>query len=154
MVALNELDAGGEPTTAPPTPRLAQRRALQAIEDACKHMGEPPPDLSAKDALSELQAVGYYDTDAVSSVVPLIVEQVSLPEPGSRPVPLADLLGPCGANEIKDFVHDKVLPKSMADARREEAGFKKPYHDPGLRDPRTYAALLRRLLDGGVVDIA
>jgi hypothetical protein len=96
---------------------------------------------------------GPYDADSTGLRVPLIVDRLSLPDVGSEPVSLPDLLGGDGQQWIKDFVYSKVLLKQDAAAVRQQAGFRRPYSDPVLNSDVIYGRLIQRMIDSGVADL-
>eukprot|EP00974_Lingulodinium_polyedra_P067351 6521999-Lingulodinium_polyedra.AAC.1 len=76
VLALNEMDAGGEaPAAAGANPSAAQRRALERVREAAVAMGAPPGDLTAEVALEELQVGCAYDSEEPTTRVPLDVSR-------------------------------------------------------------------------------
>ena len=67
---------------------------------------------------------------------------------------LPRLLGGERSARVCRKIQDKVLPKSEATGLKQEAGFRKPYMDPVLRDPRRCASLTLRLYRRGVIYLA
>ena len=66
---------------------------------------------------------------------------------------LETLLGYQIASSIQREINGKIWLQSQVDTDKQEAGFKKPFVDPYLRDQTTYAKLIRRLLQSGVIDL-
>ena len=116
-------------------------------------MGPQPGHLQPLAALSELQATPAYDATPSARLEPLNLSRLSLPPPGSSPVALKRLLGSDGDDLVRRFLVETGLPKDEALRRTKAAGFKKPYLDPSLRDPRRDAEFVRRLVDAGVADL-
>ena len=63
------------------------------------------------------------------------------------------LLGREGSQRILGEITSKLLPRSEAQKLKKAAGFRKPYLDPAMKDPRRYADMVRRLWEAGVVDL-
>ena len=151
--ALNEMYAGRATPPGPPRPSAAQEQALALIRAAVQRLGPPPGPIQLLVALAELQAFPAYDASPSVRAEPLDLSRLSLPPPGSTPVALEELLDADGGRLVRRFLSNKGLPKDEASRRREAAGFKKPYLDPALRDPRRYAKLVSMLVASGVVDL-
>ena len=129
--ALNQLDAGApSPPVVGSAQNLMQELALNRISLSCAEMGVPPSDMTAEVALRELQAFTAYGSEEPVALAPLDVGSLSLPPRGSRPVPLATLLGRNGDAVIRKFCDKMLLPSQLASASMRESGFRKPYVDP------------------------
>ena len=151
VVALNEMSAGSDTfTPASFEPSRAQTECLDHIARCVADMGAPPDNLSAEEALRAVQADSSYEAEP-SNVAPLRVDLVSLPEEGSTPIPLPVLLGRTGERRVEEFVDTKVVAKEVFQERRQASELRRPYRDPVLRDPHTYARLLLRLFRAGMV---
>lgn len=156
IIAFNGLETGGDvsPARSSGAAHARQERAFERLAASCQRMGAPPPDVSTKDALSELQVSSPYDADHTGLRASLIVDRISLPAPGSQPVDLASsLLGRDGQQWIKEFVDSKFLPKQDAAAAKQQAGFRRPYNDPVLNSDVVYGSLIHKMIDSGVVDL-
>ncbi|CAK0904148.1 unnamed protein product [Prorocentrum cordatum] len=132
---------------------LAQQQCLTRVADSVSQLGPPPGDLQPLAALQELQAALSYDGSLSTRAEAMGASQLSLPHPGDHPVALGRLLGAEVFDSVYRVISCKVLPKTEVLQREQSVGFKKPYSDPCLRDPRRYAALVRRLHEAGVVDL-
>ena len=154
VCALNMLCGATAARAEPPRkPNLAQRACLARIDDDVRALGPPPGDLRPLEALRELQAAPTYDGQAVVRSEAMDVSRVSLPPEGRQPIDLDRLLRPESFASVHRHISDKVLPKRDAEQLKREGGFRKPYMDPAMRDPRRYAAMVRRLYLCGVVDL-
>ena len=152
IAALNEMHAGrSDVKPSGLRPSLVQHMSLERIRRAVEALGPPPAGVTRQGALSELLARHGYDGKCVTAV-PLDLSRISLPEAGTRPVPLASLFGRSDKKLIKDFIRDKVLSTENAARKLEETGLRAPYMDPGLRrDQRRYGELLRRMDACGMI---
>ena len=99
-------------------------------------------------ALKELFANSCYSGQA-GNLAPLDVDRLALPPEGFAPVPLA-VLEEKADRKLVEGLLNTTLPKEVA-AERFESGVRRVYTDPGLRCPRTYLKLVRRLHAAGLV---
>lgn len=131
---------------------LAQSRALEFVTQSVHAMGAPPEDLSCQGALEMLRTTGVYGGDqapsALGSYNPALL---SLPNEGNVPVPLEDLWGQGGPEFVGTFIRNVILPESVAKSKIKATGLRQCYSDPLLRHPKTFAQLVRRLHDCGLV---
>ena len=151
--SLNEL-ATGQPDSSPPTSgRPAHQWLHQHVLNHCADLGPPPSDLTPAEASEELRGAGIYD-DPASTVRPFDSSLVSLPEAGSRPVPLADLYGTGGCDFVKGFISDSLL-ETGAVAEQLKSAPRKAYMDPILSgSPKVYAKFIRRLFEAGMISFS
>eukprot|EP00438_Fugacium_kawagutii_P032235 Skav231695 [mRNA] locus=scaffold597:1206282:1209294:- [translate_table: standard] len=78
--------------------------------------------------------------------------KLSLPEAGNTPVSLETLWGQGGREFVERLVHSITLPEVDANVKMRELGLRSCYSDPLLRHPKTYAQLLRRLKECGLIE--
>ena len=103
--------------------------------------------------MSKLQvSIGYMGGDSPTTRAPLIVDLVSLPSPGSKPVSIEVLMGRDGTKMLRDFTRTKVLPKSSVSDAKTKSNFRKPYSDPALQSRKVRRQLYRRLYKAGMLD--
>ncbi|CAK0849589.1 unnamed protein product, partial [Prorocentrum cordatum] len=140
--ALNGLSGAGVQGGSLPRAgaTLAQQQCLMRIADSVSQLAPPPGDLQPLAALQELQAALSYDGSLSTRAEAMDVSRLSLPPPGFFDSVYRDISA--RSFQILEFLQ-----------RKQRVGFKKPYSDPSLRDPRRYAALVMRLHDAGVVDL-
>ncbi|CAE7231430.1 gag-pro-pol [Symbiodinium sp. CCMP2456] len=135
-------------------PSVAQRAVLDHIQNSVRELGPPPRDLDGPGALQQLRAFDGYGEDqtpcAVKSYNPALL---SLPAPGSEPVPLGQLLGDGGQLVVDDFCASRLLCENEARKRLKDCGVAKCYSDPRLLQPCVYADFVHRLIEAGVVEL-
>ena len=120
------------------------------MRECVRRVGPRPSGLTRQGALAELLAKRSYSGEKVA-VADLDVRLLSLPE-GGHPVAIETLMCSKGSEMVETFLRDKVLSIGQAEERRRESRVKQPYMDPGLRrQPRRYAALLRRMDDANML---
>lgn len=151
--SLNELYAGPRRSQeSRGNPAGAQLECLGRLRSAAAAVGPPPAGLTAERALRELLARKGYEGEP-ATLCPVDVDRLSVPPAGHRPVSLATILGECGAVLI-DRLKSKVVPMEEAREALAAKGLRRCYTDPGLRDPRRYAAVVRKLRDSGMIRFA
>ena len=133
----------------------AQWDSFEFIQHSVQQMGKPPTDLDCRGALRALQTASGYEGDQPSgSLASFNIEDISLPDPGWRPIGLADLWGVDGRRQVNEFVSNQLLPPEIARAKLGACGVKKPYSDPLLRQGRVYQSFLKRLHQSSLVDFS
>lgn len=133
----------------------AQWDSLEFIQHSVQQMGKPPTDLDCRGAVRALQTASGYEGDQPSgSLASFNIEDISLPDPGWRPIDLADLWGDDGRHQVNEFVSNQLLPPEIARAKLGACGVKKPYSDPLLRQGRVYQSFLKRLHQSSLVDFS
>ena len=83
----------------------------------------------------------------------LVVDAVSLPAAGPSQNCVSELSGADADSWIEDFLSAFALPTGVAREEMRRSNFAKPYSGPALAEPLVYARLLRRMTDGGLVDL-
>ena len=78
---------------------------------------------------------------------------ISLPDPVTTAVGLADLWGEGGPEAVDRFISRSVLPFDEVKERRRKGRSATIYYDPRLREARAYTELVQLLLARGVVDL-
>ena len=133
VIGLNLLHNGGwrEGATSSRAATQAQERVLAHVRGMVDLMGAPDAP-SATGALAELcGSPGSYDQSVPSSLAPLDISLLSLPEPGHRPRFFAAVFeGEAGHHIVEEFCSRKVLSSQLAVARLEGEGVGKSYNDP------------------------
>ena len=133
----------------------AQWSCLEFIQHSVQQMGKPPTDLDCRGALRALQTASGYEGDQPSgSLASFNIEAISLPDPGWKPIDLAELWGDDGRHQVNEFVSNQLLPPEIARAKLGACGVKKPYSDPLLRQGRVYHSFLNRLHQSSLVDFS
>ena len=149
VVALNEL-SGNSDGSSRSTTNACQREALQHIAKCAARFGEPPADMHGQGALQELLSKTTYVGEP-SSVVPLDVSALALPESGFAPVDLCSV-GEEYGKEVSRRLCEKVLPEHLLTVEAKQTI--RPYVDPVLRQrPKVYGRLISRMLDCGLVEL-
>lgn len=128
--ALNSLYSGGQLDSAKSSSAgmsLAQQTAVKHITNSVQQLGAPP-DLTGAEALRQLRAFdGYGDDQAPCAVKPYDSSLLSLPEHGSKAVPLHQLSpekGPDGVDlatgplcEATPAIRGVLLPSSCSSSQ-------------------------------------
>lgn len=129
---------------------LGQRLCMERLKNAVAQAGKPPG-ITGPEALSELRSkLGYHGES--SSLVPLDINLISLPEPGSMAAPIEQILGR-GAESFIKRLESKLSPESVVRSRKAASSLKKPYYDLILRvQPRKYAEFCRKLHACGLIE--
>ena len=110
-----------------------------------------PASQDRKEALSELRSkLGYHGES--SSLVPLDINLISLPEPGSMAARIEQILGR-GAESFIKRLESKLSPESVVRSRKAASSLKTLYYDLILRvQPRKYAEFCRKLHACGLIE--
>ena len=100
-----------------------------------------PASQDRKEALSELRSkLGYHGES--SSLVPLDINLISLPEPGSMAARIEQILGR-GAESFIKRLESKLSPESVVRSRKAASSLKTLYYDLILRvQPRKLCRVL------------
>ena len=132
----------------------ARSAALSHIFTACSDLGHcPEEEENSLAAFEALRGSGLYQEEE-AKVAPFDMTLVSSPDPGNRPLPLEQLWGDGGAEQVSEFIHEKLLSGGESRARLDGAP-RRPYNDPALRrGSRSYVRLLRRLASAGMIEYA
>ncbi|CAK0808579.1 unnamed protein product [Prorocentrum cordatum] len=159
-VALNELwgcppAARRQAPAGTPVPAAGHALVLSELRQAAVRFGPCPEDLDGPGALEELRISQSHEGDA-TLVAPVsfdLVDSISLPPAGSQPVALETIDEMAGQN-IAHRLKELLLPRQLGMERIKEAGPRRLYTDPALRNPRLYATVARRLMNAGLVDFS
>lgn len=155
--ALNSLYSGGQLDSAKSSSAgmsLAQQTAVKHITNSVQQLGAPP-DLTGAEALRQLRAFdGYGDDQAPCAVKPYDSSLLSLPEHGSKAVPLHQLLGEDGMDIVGEFIHSRLLDEGEAFKCLAKCGLRQCYSDPRLRIPSVYREFVCRLASADVVEFS
>ena len=103
-------------------------------------------------ALNELFAKGGCSGQARNLAL-FDVDRLALPPEGFVPVPLA-VLEERADRKLVEGLLNATLPDKVAAEKKGQSGVRRVYTDPGLRCPRTYLKLVRRLHAAGLVQFA
>ncbi|CAK0889503.1 unnamed protein product, partial [Prorocentrum cordatum] len=136
-----------------PAPAAGHALVLSELRQAAVRFGPCPEGLGGPGALEELRISQPYEGDA-TLVAPVsfdLVDSISLPPAGSRPAALETIDEMAGQN-IAHRLKELLLPRQLGMERIREAGPRRLYTDPALRNPRLYATVVRRLMNAGLVD--
>eukprot|EP00971_Amphidinium_carterae_P152973 3032700-Amphidinium_carterae.1 len=150
-LALNEIHDGKSPSWSHCPPNATQRSACDHIGQCVRAMGEPPEDLHGPEALRALWAKAGYQEES-GTIAPLDVEKLSLPSPERAPVPLEEVGGEAGSQIVQRVLLKRIPCKEIVSGRIEQSGIRRPYVDPGLRNPQRYAGLVVALLERGLLE--
>ncbi|CAK0898656.1 unnamed protein product [Prorocentrum cordatum] len=134
-------------------PAAGHALVLSELRQAALRFGPCPEGLDGPGALEELRISQSYEGDA-TLVAPVsfdLVDSISLPPAGSPPAALETIDEMAGQN-IAHRLKELLLPRQLGLERIREAGPRRLYTDPALRNPRLYSMVVRRLLDAGLVD--
>ena len=85
-----------------------QKDMLEHIAEAVDLMGAPPDGLTGAEALRELRVAKSYDAEEVAALAAYDFDLISWPAEGATAVPLAELWGEGGHEEISRFC-DQVI---------------------------------------------
>lgn len=132
---------------------LASHKAVrQHILRAVRRLGPPPPGVTPSVAFGELRGSSLYEDELVSSTVqPLDLSLVSLPEVGSQPIDLSAIYGTGGDDFVARFCSSALAERQVAQAALRE-GPRRAYMDEGLaQSGPDYARFLRRLDAAGML---
>ena len=155
--SLNSLYSGGRVDSAKSCSSgisLAQQMAVKHITNSVHQLGAPP-DLTGAEALRQLRAFdGYGDDQAPCAVKPYDSTLLSLPEHGSKAVPLHRLLGEDGMEIVGEFIHSRLLDEGEAHRNLVGCGLRQCYSDPRLRIPSVYREFVSRLASADVVEFS
>ena len=151
--AANSLFTGSRICSdAPPT--LAQRSALQHMEDCVTSLGPPPlpQDPGApRRMLSEVLAASSTYGDG-NHVQPYQKDLVSWAPAGFVPVPIEKALSEPDREWFGKWATHLLVPPAEAAAAAAESGLERPHMDPQLsHNANTYADFLRRLHEAGML---
>ena len=108
---LAELELGGFSRPGLGEDSCAWSSPASHVAEAVHMMGECPSELSPAIAACEIHVRTDYRGEPCSAVA-LDETRVSLPERGTHPVCLSQLLGPTGRDEVKSFISHHILPYS------------------------------------------
>ncbi|CAK0903427.1 unnamed protein product, partial [Prorocentrum cordatum] len=138
-----------------PVPAAGRALVLSELRQAAARFGPCPEGLDGPGALEELRISQSYEGDA-TLVAPVsfdLVDPISLPPAGSQPAALETIDEMAGQN-IAHRLKELLLPRQLGMERIKEAGPRRLYTDPALRNPRLYATVVRRLMSAGLVDFS
>ena len=146
IVALNQLHDGswGARGGATSKASLAQQSVLSHVAKGVADMGRPPVGLTAEGALRELRGSRGYDGENLpSTLAPLDISLLSLPDSDSAPVALESLwVGVDGHQRVEEFCMACLQPREKVRSRLELEAPPRPYNDPKLRDNLFYASFV------------
>eukprot|EP00971_Amphidinium_carterae_P350810 6491752-Amphidinium_carterae.1 len=114
-------------------------------------MGEAPVDMHGPEALRALWAKAGYQQES-GTIAPLDVERLSLPSPDRAPVSLEGIGGEVGSQMVQRVLSKLTPCKETIANRIRESGVKRPYVDPGLKNPKRYADFVMGLLSCGLLE--
>ena len=131
----------------------AQAEFLEFIENAVGEAGVSDG-LSGPEALMALRvSQGYEDLPTSSPLASFNSELVALPSGVLSPVPLEELIGQDGQQQVEDFTMTQTLASDEAMRSIGVQGLGRSYEDPQFRNNSHYSGFVRRLLDLGLLDV-
>eukprot|EP00438_Fugacium_kawagutii_P029326 Skav216048 [mRNA] locus=scaffold2930:320754:324087:+ [translate_table: standard] len=134
-------------------PSAGQLQCVEFIQDAVEKLGAPA-DVSGPEALEELRvSVGYEAAPTSCPLASYNPDLVALPSGEMNPVPLEQLLGPNGRDEVEKFYQQRMLTPDVAKRMLDESGVQRCYQDPKLNDASAYGKFVKRLLDLNLLDL-
>ncbi len=156
--ALNAMYTGGKIVAAKSSQfaSMSQQAVISHIQNSVRDLGPPPPvaEMDGVGALRQLHAFdGYGEFQTPAVVKPYVPNLLSLPSSGSRAVPLDELLGKDGCSIVGEFIHSRLLQENEARIKLRECGLKQVYSDPLLRETRTFAGFVGRLVAADIVEL-
>ena len=153
VLALNELAGCGDEALGSGPQNAQQDLVKTHVLSAVRDLAAFSTTMSPAEAFGELRGASIYEEDPSGPVRDLDPVTVSLPEAGSRPVPLATLYGDGGEQFVQEF-----LTKALAQTETVEAALERapaaPYMDENFRRQRpAYVAFLRRLIACNMIEL-
>ena len=133
---------------------LAQREAIKQIIARVKQAGGPPKDASLAGALQALRvAYSPYGGDqvGVGEVVPMKLEQLSVPGQGLTGVEVQSLLDGKAGEFLRSPEDHMLQDFNNWGALSDEVAKIKTYDDPQLRNRKFYAQFLQKLSGAGIL---
>ena len=126
----------------------SQRNCLKDIVQKVKYLGKPPSCMSSSGALEALRAAacGYSEPQAgVGDVVPMVLEELSLPTQGVAGVDLAAALEEPLKSQVVGFEDWMIQDADAWGDISKHVDELKPYNDPSLNCRDKYLCFLKRL---------
>ena len=126
----------------------SQRNCLKDIVQKVKYLGKPPSCMSSSGALEALRAAacGYSEPQAgVGDVVPMVLEELSLPTQGVAGVDLAAALEEPLKSQVVGFEDWMIQDADAWGDISKHVDELKPYNDPSLNCGDKYLCFLKRL---------
>ena len=159
--ALNSLFFGesfssGVPCTSMSSLPLNQKLAIQDIMGSIRSLGSRPAGASGPEALQALRAAAscYSEPDVgIGDVVPLALQQLSLPDGVGSGVDLCGALDPAIRSVVDDFENTMLQDSDVWTSISSEARKLQPYDDPSLKSRPQYLSFIRELCDRGILGI-
>ncbi|CAE7480442.1 ANK1 [Symbiodinium natans] len=152
--SLNEMYAQA-PVNLPQSehPTLAQRVAQTQILNQVMAVSESIPMYSEREASRTLlQTCLSYSEEALTTVRPYQPDLVSLPQVGTDPPALRDLVDDFGRDILEDPLGNMLLSPDEWGHKIEIGDTIRPYMDPVLKtDGAAYVQFVQRLFEGGMV---
>ena len=152
--SLNEMYAQA-PVNLPQSehPTLAQRVAQTQILNQVVAVSESIPMYSEREASRTLlQTCLSYSEEALTTVRPYQPDLVSLPQVGTDPPALRDLVDDFGRDILEDPLGNMLLSPDEWGHKIEIGDTVRPYMDPVLKtDGAAYVQFVQRLFEGGMV---
>ena len=135
----------------------SQRNCLKDIVQKVKYLGKPPSCMSSSGALEALRAAacGYSEPQAgVGDVVPMVLEELSLPTQGVAGVDLAASLEEPLKSQVVGFEDWMIQDADAWGGISKHVDELKPYNDPSLNCRDKYLCFLRRLQLSNVLGLS
>lgn len=135
----------------------SQRNCLKDIVQKVKYLGKPPSCMSSSGALEALRAAacGYSEPQAgVGDVVPMVLEELSLPTQGVAGVDLAASLEEPLRSQVVGFEDWMIQDADAWGGISKHVDELKPYNDPSLNCRDKYLCFLRRLQLSNVLGLS
>ncbi|CAJ1411167.1 unnamed protein product [Effrenium voratum] len=132
----------------------SQKEAIKGIISAVKRMGPKPAGACGSEALQALRAAlsSYVPLETgVGDVVPMRLDQLSLPEGTSSGVDMLQALDGDLRDVVENFEDRMLQDADVWTHISRSASRLVPYDDPSLRSRRKYLEFLRELHDRGIL---
>ena len=128
------------------------KEEMAHLRGMVRQLGRPPDSMSPRGAFSALQGSSDY-TGERCDLAPMDIDSLSIPDCGFKARPLEELMGQEGADFVAEFIKSCVLPEQQQRDGLQKLNLRRPYSDPRLRDVAKRGALLRRMLDAGLLEV-